>query len=96
MTINVINIPSSEITCANCQACCCRLEVIIISETGVPERYKTIDAWGGEVMERSDDGWCVALDRNTLMCTIYESRPWVCREFEMGSFECITEREENM
>ncbi|HAV1540527.1 YkgJ family cysteine cluster protein, partial [Vibrio parahaemolyticus] len=33
-----------------------------------------------------------ALDRDTLMCTIYENRPWICREFEMGSNECLDER----
>lgn len=30
------------------------------------------DDWGGEVMMRLDDGWCGALDRDTMMCTIYE------------------------
>ncbi len=47
-------------------------------------------------MARLDDGWCSALDRDTWMCTIYENRPWVCREFEMGSHECIAERSEHM
>jgi Fe-S-cluster containining protein len=47
-------------------------------------------------MRRSEDGCGAALDRNTLMCSIYEQRPWVCRAFEMASDECITEREENM
>ncbi|MGL0870728.1 YkgJ family cysteine cluster protein, partial [Vibrio vulnificus] len=28
----------------------------------------------------------------TFMCTIYENRPWICREFEMGSYECRDER----
>ncbi|ENM3977588.1 YkgJ family cysteine cluster protein, partial [Vibrio cholerae] len=23
---------------------------------------------------------------------IYENRPWICREFEMGSYECRDER----
>jgi Fe-S-cluster containining protein len=43
-------------------------------------------------MMRLDDGWCAALDRETYMCSIYENRPWICREFEMGSYECIDER----
>lgn len=46
-------------------------------------------------MARLDDGWCSALDRNTMKCTIYNNRPWVCREFEMGSHECIVERSAN-
>jgi Fe-S-cluster containining protein len=43
-------------------------------------------------MNRLDDGWCSALDRQTHLCTIYENRPWICREFEMGSDECQSER----
>lgn len=93
MTIELTNLPTAQITCASCQACCCRLEVMLISETGVPARFISTDAWGGEVMHRLADGWCAALDRDTLLCTIYEVRPWVCREFATGSHECISERE---
>lgn len=92
MTIEVKNSPDPEVTCSNCQACCCRLEVMIVTDTGVPEKYIATDAWGGETMLRLEDGWCAALDRDTLLCTIYENRPWVCRAFEMGSYECIVER----
>jgi Fe-S-cluster containining protein len=96
MTIEVTNLPSPTVTCANCQACCCRLEVMIITDTGVPTEHIAVDKWGGETMLRLADGWCSALDRETLMCSIYENRPWICREFEMGSYECIIERNENM
>ena len=85
-----------EVSCDNCQACCCLLEVILISDTGVPDHFIELDKWGGQVMARLEDGWCMALDRNTMKCTIYDKRPWVCREFEMGSYECVTERNENM
>jgi len=80
------------VSCSTCLACCCRLEVMLITDTGVPERYVDTDAWGGEVMARLEDGWCAALDRDTMLCRIYEHRPWVCREFEMGSEDCLTER----
>jgi len=96
MSIAVKNVPEAEISCSNCHACCCRLEVMIISDTGVPDEHIARDQWGSQTMLRLDDGWCSALDRNTMMCTIYEKRPWICRSFEMGSDECITEREENM
>ncbi|WP_394142168.1 YkgJ family cysteine cluster protein [Vibrio chagasii] len=96
MTIEIKNITEPEVTCANCQACCCRLEVMIITDTGIPEEHIAYDEWGGETMKRLDDGWCSAVDRETLMCTIYENRPWICREFEMGSFECIDQRKEVM
>jgi Fe-S-cluster containining protein len=88
MTINVKNIVVPEATCSNCLAACCSLEVLIISDTGVPDRYIDFDEYGGETMLRLDDGRCAALDRDTQMCTIYENRPWICREFEMGSYEC--------
>ncbi|ACQ93018.1 protein of unknown function UPF0153 [Tolumonas auensis DSM 9187] len=94
MTIEVKVLDEPKITCANCEACCCRLEVMLITDTGVPEHYIAIDPWGGQVMARLDDGWCAALDRDTLMCTIYDHRPLICREFEMGADECITERKE--
>lgn len=80
------------ITCANCEACCCRLEVMLMGDDDVPIRLTAEDEWGGAVMRRLDDGWCAALDRNTMRCTIYERRPDVCREFEMGASGCIEER----
>lgn len=84
--------PAPAVLCSNCAACCCQLPVILLTETGVPDRYIATDEWGSEVMAQLDDGWCIALDRDTMRCTIYENRPWVCREFEMGSYECVEER----
>ena len=96
MTIDA-SVPSdTEVTCANCEACCCRLEVLLLTDTGVPGHFIAIDKWGGRTMARLDDGWCAALDRNTLLCMIYENRPLVCREFEMGGYECIVERAANL
>ncbi|WP_158770302.1 YkgJ family cysteine cluster protein [Paraglaciecola sp. L1A13] len=93
MTIDVTNLPTSEVvTCATCRANCCRLEVMLITETGVPEKFIAEDDWGGQVMHRLEDGWCAAVDRETMLCTIYENRPLICREFEMGGFECLDER----
>lgn len=92
MSIPIKKPPLAEVLCSNCQACCCRLEVMVITDTGVPEQHLAVDKWGAETMLRLDDGWCSALDRDTYMCTIYEKRPLICREFEMGSYECIEER----
>ena len=63
MVTTIKNAPKTEITCSNCQACCCRLEVMIITDTGVPDEHIARDEWGGETMLRLDDGWCSALDR---------------------------------
>lgn len=91
--IPLAQLPSKPtVTCADCAACCCQLEVMLITDTGVPRRFIETDEWGGEVMRRLDDGWCAALDRDSMRCTIYEVRPLICREFEMGSAECLDER----
>ncbi len=63
-----------------------------MGEDDVPQRFVAADQWGGEVMARLEDGWCAALDRDTMLCTIYARRPGVCRGFEMGGDDCITER----
>ena len=92
MAINIKNVSNTEISCSNCQACCCRLEVMLITDTAVPDVHVSVDEWGAETMLRLDDGWCSAMDRETFMCSIYENRPLICREFEMGSYECSHER----
>jgi Fe-S-cluster containining protein len=83
---------TAEITCSTCKACCCRLEVILMNDDAPPERFVETDRWGGQVMTRLEDGFCAALDRATHRCTIYAQRPGVCRDFETGSDDCMTER----
>ena len=80
------------ITCASCKACCCRLAVMLMSEDDVPRHMIQEDRWGGRVMARLDDGWCAALDRDTLLCKIYECRPTICRDYRVGGSDCIAER----
>jgi Fe-S-cluster containining protein len=92
MKIEVKALPETKVTCSTCAACCCRLEVMLITDTGVPEAFIAFDRWGGGSMLRLDDGWCAALDRDTMLCTIYEKRPLICREFATGSDECLAER----
>ena len=80
------------ISCASCQACCCRLEVMLMGDDQPPQYLTNEDAWGGWVMRRLDDGWCAALDRNTMRCTIYERRPSICRDYQLGDSDCLAER----
>ncbi|MBL0141014.1 MAG: YkgJ family cysteine cluster protein [Betaproteobacteria bacterium] len=80
------------VSCATCKACCCRLEVLLMGEDDIPAELTLQDPWGGWVMRRLDDGWCAALDRSTMLCTIYERRPVICRDFRTGESECIEER----
>jgi len=87
-----LQLHAPTVSCSSCAACCCRLEVLLFGDTGVPERFIEVDAWGGEVMRRLEDGWCAALDRDSMRCTIYANRPLICREFELGSADCLQER----
>lgn len=82
----------AAIHCNTCRANCCKLEVILMGEDDIPTRYTQTDRWGGQVMMRLEDGWCAALDRDTMLCRIYERRPGVCREYEMGGNDCLIER----
>lgn len=68
------------------------LEVMLMGDDDIPLELTEQDKWGGWVMSRLDDGWCAALDRNTRLCTIYERRPMICRDFQVGDSDCMTER----
>jgi Fe-S-cluster containining protein len=81
-----------RVSCDACAAVCCRLEVLLVTETGVPRRYRRPNPGGVDSMHRLDDGWCAALDRDTLLCSIYAQRPLICREFATGGPDCLAER----
>lgn len=81
------------VTCERCPAVCCQLKVMLIAGDAPPEQYIDFDEDGLEIMGKADDGWCAALDREAMRCSIYEQRPFVCREFEMGGPDCLEERE---
>jgi Fe-S-cluster containining protein len=83
---------ASPVSCRTCRANCCRLEVLLMGDDDVPSSLTTTDRWGGEVMARLADGWCAALDRDTLRCRIYARRPQICRDFELGGSDCLAER----
>lgn len=68
------------------------MQVMIIGDTGMPDRFIETDASGSQSMLRLDDGWCAALDRNTFLCSQYEVRPTICREFDMGGADCLSTR----
>ena len=68
---------------------------MLFNDTDVPDDLTEINTQGTRSMARLEDGWCKALDRDTMFCTIYEKRPWICREFEMGGYECLAARADN-
>jgi uncharacterized protein len=77
-----------SIQCSRCEAVCCRLTVYVMADDPTPEYLVDQDEHGMDVMRRLDDGWCTALDRGTMRCTIYALRPQVCRDFDMGGSDC--------
>jgi Fe-S-cluster containining protein len=82
------------ISCEKCEAVCCRLLVLVMADDPTPRGYVAIDEYGLEVMARSEEGWCIALDHQRMCCSIYEVRPQACRSFVMGAGDCRGERAE--
>lgn len=74
--------------CARCDAVCCRLTVVLTPQDTVPARFAATTARGIAVMARDADGWCSALDRSRMRCSIYPNRPEVCRRFAMDGPYC--------
>lgn len=83
---------TAPLLCSNCQACCCLLPVLLMPEDNPPAELVVTDEHGLTVLAKADDGWCVALDRDSFRCTIYARRPQVCRDFAEGGRECADER----
>ena len=79
---------TTAINCDTCDAACCRLQVLLIGDNDVPDELTKLSDFRGHVMLYGDDGWCVAVDRSTMHCTIYAQRSQFCRDFEMGGMEC--------
>jgi len=65
---------------------------MLMGDDDIPVDLTEQDRWEGWIMKRRDDGWCAAVDRNTMLCTIYERRPMICRDYQAGDSDCIQER----
>ena len=85
--------PDSPARCDRCPAICCQLPVWLAAGDDPPTEYVDVDERGLEIMGKADDGWCAALDRETMSCGIYARRPLACREFDMDGPDCREERE---
>lgn len=74
--------------CRSCDAVCCRLTVVLDDTDAIPEYLTDTTAAGLHVMARDEEGWCVAIDSARMRCSIYDSRPAVCRRFAMDGPYC--------
>ena len=75
--------------CAGCGKCCHLVVELTPLVDDVPEEL-VVEHSGVRCLEQHGDGDCMALDLATRLCTIYERRPQVCRQFERGSGLCRT------
>lgn len=73
--------------CAGCGQCCHLLVELMPLVDDVPEEY-VVEHGGVRCMEQLGNGACVALDPVSRLCTIYERRPQVCRDFKRAEALC--------
>lgn len=73
--------------CAGCGSCC-HLVVELRPGDDVPEEL-VVEHAGVRCLDQHGDGACVALDRGTRLCTIYERRPQTCRDLNRGTAICL-------
>lgn len=76
--------------CASC-ALCCRGTIPIRATDDIPAEL-VVEGDGVRRMRLADDGACMALDPDKLICTIYAQRPAVCQAFQFDGPECRTLR----
>lgn len=50
--------------------------------------HLTSELHGQRVMARDPEGWCLAVDGARMCCSIYPTRPQVCRQLPMAGPEC--------
>ena len=80
--------PAGVVHCSNCEAACCRLLVVLLPGDDIAPHLTAVSDAGLDVMARGEDGFCVALDATTHRCTIYATRPQICRKFAMAGPYC--------
>jgi Fe-S-cluster containining protein len=81
-------LPDDFPACAGCGKCCHLVVELDPLLDHVPEEL-VVEHDGVRCMEQRGNGACVALDPTTRLCTIYESRPQVCRDFSRGESLCV-------
>lgn len=64
-----------------CRAVCCSF-VFALTKEDVKKGIIKWDPKRHYFIARDDDGYCPHLDRESLMCTIWEDRPERCRKYD--------------
>jgi Fe-S-cluster containining protein len=81
-----------SVSCDRCPASCCRLTVVLGADDVVAAELLQQVGSGPPRMRHGADGACIALDRHSSRCTIYETRPAACRRFTMDGAYCRSVR----
>lgn len=92
MTASCSKPATASVHCSECDAVCCRLTVVLTPEDRIAEHLTAYTDRGLHVMARDEEGWCVALDSARMCCSIYATRPGICRKFAMAGPYCIDVR----
>jgi len=78
--------------CKGCGKCCefgWKIDVLKEEAANIPPgllNYKPdTDTWEMKLLGRA----CIAFDRASRTCRIYESRPRVCSDFVPGEIDCL-------
>ena len=79
-------------TCDRCPAACCKWEAYVLANDDVPEEMLELKDLRVVMKRDPKTGYCVALDLDTMRCSIYEHRPKVCQQFRMGGEGCVKAR----
>lgn len=69
-----------------------RIDLFLKDNEGYVEKKEVLDKMyysNYAVMKKSSDGLCTMLDRETLLCTVYENRPNVCKDYTSNRCEKI-------
>lgn len=82
--------------CQKCGACCCHNPAVFLFPEeakfflGDPELSKLVYKDKELYWLKIEDGQCIALDGEIggVSCSIYDVRPQLCRDFEVGCREC--------
>lgn len=69
-----------------CQTFCCRLLVRLKPHEMVPNEEGLAPKG---FVDKTEDGYCVHMDRETNRCGIWQTRPEICREYDCNGDEVL-------
>ncbi len=78
-------VPDAEVYCEErlkeCKSKCCTFQFALTKEE-VRKGRVLYEKNRPYFIARDSDGYCPHLDRNSLVCTVYEERPLRCRRYD--------------